>query len=381
MKSLCSPVASARHFDRGAASVRLLLSFCLICVAGTLAVDFTIGHALARQISNSPLTVHEWGTFTSISSPNGATMTWLPLTGSTDLPTFVEHLANTDFKGGLRGTIRMETPVLYFYAPREATVSVRATFAKGLITEWYPHADVYAIDARRDFALEQKHTEGTITWSHVAVEPSAAPNFPLDSARDNRYYAARATSASPLSIDTPSGPQRERFLFYRGVSAILPPLTATLAADNFVQVQNHFADAIPAAVLFERRGSKLGYRLLGPLAGEATISVPSLDASLDSFCSTFEQLLVSQGLFPDEAHAMLETWKTSWFDDGSRILYIVPRRFVDSAGDKPKPSSVCGGLSPSLLACLHDFVMSPAGRISKMLPYVSAGCWQMSCTA
>jgi len=31
------------------------------------------------------------------------------------------------------------------------------------------------------------------------------------------------------------------------------------------------------------------------------------------------------------------------------------RRFVDSAGDKAKPSSVCSSRSPPLLACLHDF--------------------------
>jgi hypothetical protein len=27
---------------------------------------------------------------------------------------------------------------------------------------------------------------------------------------------------------------------------------------------------------------------------------------------------------------MLETWKDSWFEEGSRILYVVPRAFVDS---------------------------------------------------
>jgi len=323
---------------RGAARLRPMpapfrMLACLTVLLTLASSQFQVSSFEAfAQVTNheTRLTAHEWGTFTSISSPSGAPMTWLPLTGSTDLPSFVEHLADTDFKGGLRGTIRMETPVLYFYSPRETIVSVHATFAKGLITEWYPHADVPAIDARRDFALEQKHTEGAITWSHVAVEPNASPNFPLGALPDNRYYAARATSANPISIDTPSGPQRERFLFYRGVSAILPPLAATLAADNSIRLQNHFGDAIPAAIVFERRGSKLGYRTLGPLASAATIAPPSLDASLDSLDSTLEQLLISEGLFPDEAHAMLETWKTSWFDDGSRILYIVPRRFVDS---------------------------------------------------
>ena len=37
-------------------------------------------------------------------------------------------------------TVRMETPVLYFYSARKTTVSVAVDFPKGLITEWYPHA-------------------------------------------------------------------------------------------------------------------------------------------------------------------------------------------------------------------------------------------------
>jgi hypothetical protein len=27
---------------------------------------------------------------------------------------------------------------------------------------------------------------------------------------------------------------------------------------------------------------------------------------------------------------MLETWKNSWFEEGFRLIYIVPRRFLDS---------------------------------------------------
>ena len=53
----------------------------------------------------------------------------------------MEHISDANFKQGLRGTIRMETPVLYFYSPRDVTVSARVAFSRGLITEWYPHAD------------------------------------------------------------------------------------------------------------------------------------------------------------------------------------------------------------------------------------------------
>ena len=281
-----------------------------------------------HQSLAAALVVHEWGTFTSIAGPDGLAMDWLPLTGSTDLPDFVEHLANADFKGGLRGTVRMETPVLYFYSPQETTVSVQATFSKGLITEWYPHGSTPTLDPRHDISLERKRAEGTITWDAVHIQPGAAADFPIGRA-ENIYYAARETSAVPLTVNTSAGPQRERFLFYRGVSAILPPVTATISGES-VHLQNQFLEQIAAAILFERRGVRLGYRILGPLQGQDTLTSPPLDGSLDFLLSELEGLLISQGLFPDEAHAMLETWKNSWFEEGSRVIYIVPRAFVDS---------------------------------------------------
>jgi hypothetical protein len=70
--------------------------------------------------------------------------------------------------------------------------------------------------------------------------------------------------------------------------------------------------------------------MLGPLRDQASYASTELSSSLDSLSSNLEGILISQGLFPDEAHAMLETWKTSWFEEGSRLIYIVPRRFIDS---------------------------------------------------
>ena len=256
-------------------------------------------------------------------------MDWLPLTGSTDLPSFVEHLGEVNFKGGLSGTIHMETPVLYFYSPRETTASVHVSFSKGLITEWYPHASVPAIDYRRDMSLSQKRAQGGITWNSIHIQPGGSNDFPTD-ASNNHYYAARNTSSAPLLVDTSSGPQREKFLFYRGVSALLPPLTATISSHNTVLLQNHFPAQIPNVILFERRGNKLGYSILGPLQDQASLSTPTLDGSLDALSSDLEGLLISQGLNADEAHAMLETWKNSWFEEGSRLIYIVPRGIVDS---------------------------------------------------
>jgi len=293
-------------------------------------LSFSLLHANPKQLPEPDLTAHEWGTFTSIAGPDGNSMGWLPLTGSTDLPAFVEHFRDVAFKGGLRGTVRMETPVLYFYSPRETTVSVNVSFAKGLITEWYPHADsVNPRLAPRDFSLFNMKSSGSIAWNSVHIDPQGSIDFPTDNS-GNHYFAARNTSAAPLSVESPSGPQREKFLFYRGVSAFSVPINATVTADSTIHLQNIMSEEIPAAILFERRGAKLGYRMLGPLREQAAFAPPELSSSLDSLSSNVEGILISQGLFPDEAHAMLETWKNSWFEEGSRLIYIVPRRFVDS---------------------------------------------------
>jgi hypothetical protein len=296
-----------------------------------------------QNFSPSELTVHEWGTFTSISGKDGRAIYWLPLTGSTDLPSFVEHLREPNFKGGLRGTIRMETPVIYFYSPREATLSVRVSFAKGLITEWYPHsASAAAVDPRKDFSLYLMQGHGSIAWNSVHIEPGGATDFPHD-ATENHYYAARGTSSAPVRVTTPSGDQHERFLFYRGVSAFTPPISAEVSDNGTVLVQNHIQEEVPDVILFERRGDKVGYRILGPLANQASLASPQLEGSLPALFSDLEGMLISQGLHADEAHAMLETWKTSWFEEGSRLFYLVPSNFVDSVlplSISPVPSEI-----------------------------------------
>jgi len=322
-----------KFLTTGAARLRLLHHFFplrLFVAALFFVLPFSMRHANGKQLPENDLTVHEWGTLTSIASPDGDSMDWLPLTGSTDLPSFVEHFREVAFKGGLRGTTRMETPVLYFYTPRELTVSASVSFAKGLITEWYPHADsANPALTTRDYSLFNEKSPGAIAWNSVHIDPHGSTDFPMNNS-ENHYFAARRTSSAPISVETPSGPQHEKFLFYRGVSAFSVPINATVASDSTIHLQNQLPEEIPAAILFERRGAQLGYRMLGPLHDQAAYAPLQLSASLDSLSTALEGILISQGLFPDEAHAMLETWKYSWFEEGSRLIYIVPRHFIDS---------------------------------------------------
>jgi hypothetical protein len=284
---------------------------------------------IADEPHTSPdLTVHEWGTFTAVTGKDGNAVEWAPLTGSTDLPGFVEHFSDANFKLRLRGTIRMETPVLYFYSPRDKTVSVKVTFSQGVISEWYPHAvRVQPSGVLRNTNLRQLKNDGSIEWRGVALSPNLSGEFPRED-RANRYYAARNTSSVPLCVKTTAGDQQEKFLFYRGVSAALLPVSARQSADGKLLVKNLDENGIPAIILFERRSERAGYRFVRSPSDETVLEPPPLTA-MDSLSGDLEALLVDQGLFADEAHAMVETWRDSWFEEGSRLLYIVPRGFVD----------------------------------------------------
>ena len=311
--------------------VRSWLHRLLVC--GLLVVS--VAGWTADEHAIPDLTVHEWGTFTAIAGKDGRAAEWLPLgfpryPASTDLPQFVEHINGVNFKLGLRGTIRMETPVLYLYSPRDVTVSARVSFSRGLITEWYPHADrVQPAGVLSDASLSQLRTDGSITWNHVAVSPNLAGEFPSN-VQSNRYYAARETASSPLRVQTSVGEQQEKFLFYRGVSASPLPVSAKLTSDGKLAVKSLSGDEIPNAFFFERRGERVGYRLTGALTDEIDVSPPVLNGSLDSLYGDLEEILVGQGLYRDEAHAMIKTWKDSWFEEGSRLIYIVPRGFIDN---------------------------------------------------
>jgi len=278
----------------------------------------------------SGLTVHEWGTFTSIAGEKGQAAEWSPLTGSTDLPEFVEHFRNAGFKLGLRGTVRMETPVLYFYDSREETVSVNVRFAKGVITEWYPQASrVEPTAALYDASLNGKQPDGTISWDAVTVAPGLRADFRAEN-QESHYYEARQTASTPVFVRTPHGVQREKFLFYRGVGNFAVPVAAQLANGGQVLIENRGEEEIPGVILFERRGEKVGFRIGGAVKDRAILEPPVLTETVDSLGRDLEGLLVLRGLYQDEAHAMVETWRNSWFEEGSRLLYLVPSGFLSA---------------------------------------------------
>ena len=347
-----------------------------VFVSGLIACAAAAGLAAAdRPGSKSSLVVHEWGTFTSVAGADGQAVPWRPLNGPSDLPCFVHVLKDgpkTWVPGGLPAVsalVRMETPVIYFYAPpgAEQTVDVRVDFNQGLMTEWYPTASTAPKFIPKDIAANIS----TLEWNGVRIMPDAMPAYPKESA-PSHYYAARETGANPIRM---SG-QAEKFLFYRGLASFPIALAATAVDDQRVRVENTGRD-IPRVVLFQNRGGRIGYRLAAAPRGVTTIEAPEFGASFESLGTDLERLLVEQGLYDAEATAMVATWRDSWFEEGTRLFYLVPQASVDATlplSIRPAPSRVVRAFvgrlelaTPAILADIERALL--AGNIKALLPY------------
>jgi hypothetical protein len=307
-----------------------LVAGCLVAVAMATVIGIKLsgrisaGSKAAQKVlsGDSHLVVHEWGTFTSIAGKDGVALEWRPLNGSTDLPGFVhtiqegaKGLRHPTLKADLAATVRMETPVLYFYSENEMDVSVKVDFPKGKITEWYPQA--------RDVGT-------SIDWGRLKVMPGAAVNLPVEY-KESHYYPARDTDAAPVQVCATNGKlaQQEKFLFYRGVGTFDLPVSVQLESEKVV-LRNLGKDEIAHLIIFENRGGKLGYRLLDTFTGEMTLERPALDRNIDSLLYDLKVMLVASGLYEKEATAMIETWRSSWFGEGMRVFYILPRNATDA---------------------------------------------------
>ncbi|MDT4954810.1 MAG: hypothetical protein QOJ02_2948 [Acidobacteriota bacterium] len=321
------------------------------------------------------LVVHEWGTFTSIAGRDGVALEWRPLNGPSDLPKFVHTMQEGN--GGLRhrdvgkndlmASVRMETPVLYFYSGKEMDVSVKVDFPKGKITEWYPQA----------------RSVGTnVDWGKLKVMPGAAVNLPVESAHSH-YYPAREVDAAPVQVCSTNGKpgQQEKFLFYRGVGTFDLPLSVKLEGESVV-LKNTGKNEIAHLVIFENRGGKIGYRLCDRFTGEMTHERPSLDKNMDSLLADLKQILVASGLYEKEAEAMIKTWSSSWFEEGMRVFYILPRQTTDAilpVTIDPRPAElvrVLVGRAEVITPEMERSVQQQVGRLSDPSPEVREAAMQ-----
>jgi len=86
----------------------------------------------------------------------------------------------------------------------------------------------------------------------------------------------------------------------------------------------------------------VAYRMGGALRDTLTLARPE-SGDLTSLRKDLQAILTANGLYPREAAAMLETWRDSWFTEGTRLLYVVPQAAVDAIlplDIEPRPAQV-----------------------------------------
>lgn len=330
--------------------------FAVLLVFAVSISDYYRPVATSVEAKEADLIVHEWGTFTTIAGKNGVALDWRPLNGPSDLPSFVYTEGENGFRGthrsGGKGEIarvRMETPVIYFYTPKEMDVSVRVTFPEGKITEWYPQAGF----VNNMFGPNQtgRTFANGINWGTVKLLPNHPENY-LREAADSHYYPARETDSVPIQVCNADKTriEHEKFLFYRGtgnfdlpLKAVLENKEVVLTASNAQYLAKKGApdQGLVDMVVFEKRGNKMGYKYIPQLLGETRVERPALDKTLEQVYSQLKKSLTAHGLYEKEADAMIKTWSDSWFEEGLRVFYFVPRTVTDrilplTVSPKPK---------------------------------------------
>lgn len=290
--------------------------------------------------ANDDFRVHEWGTFTTFHGPNGGSLEWYQL-GNRDpinrLPGFVQQGIGSKL-GNFR--TRMETPVIYFYTAVPREVRVTASMTEGHITELYPGLKgIKPLGTIPPFSAPWFEIEWKINLIPPERDRAKEITLPVDpELPDNHYFEARNVpeAAYVENITNDEELQHEKFIFYRGAGREF--MNAPILLDEsggFATVENS-----PLEIwLIQNRNDRLNWtklnrdnpkdlvedRLGSILDGEPSVTVE------DELVSSLHLALVTQGLSESEASAMINTWKSHWFDEpGLRTLTIVPREVVDA---------------------------------------------------
>jgi hypothetical protein len=338
-------------------------------IAAALCFGFTQPKLNADNADKPSYVAHEWGTFTTFSGSDGVFMEFRPLADrQSDLPAFVwdrtTHRSSPWLtKGHIRGRVRMETPVIYFYTDTVQNVNVKVDFPQGLLTEFFP--PVQSMSPPLDW--EAAYSEGelignsSLDWGTVTLMPatSLVPSTIKGDSRqqlanyfeenlvpnsdDCPHYAyARNTDAALVhvqALDMPSfrGDEREqasfveKFLFYRGVGKFDLPLKANFDKSDRPLLKNLGSDAINAAVMIEVRNETISISDVVRINAMDSYDFKQLmPTDRESVKRAVQQILNNEGLYEKEAASMVATWDDSWFtEQGSRILYTVPTGLID----------------------------------------------------
>lgn len=305
------------------------------------------------------LTIHEWGTFTSFMGSDGTRMEGMHHEEEA-LPDFVygfhhpqddgnflrdyqkcgfkipcEYLTLVDNNAsdvipknplGRGITQKMETPVIYFYGDVGDKVRVNIDFPEGIISQYYPKAKAYAPHYDAVTSLGPSR----FTFDVELLEKTLTEGLPATT-KNSVWNPSRMVNANTIAV----GKEREKFIFYRGVGDFDAQLAVTNDGKNLT-LKNHAASSISHAFLLFFDGNHGAIKSLGTIDTEKTVAISmkngmlTTDRYIDRAKTLIKNALVKDGLFDDEALALVNTWERSYFKTpGLRVLYIVPREVTD----------------------------------------------------
>ncbi|MES1263159.1 MAG: hypothetical protein ABUL69_02305, partial [Peristeroidobacter soli] len=258
-------------------------------------------------------------------------------------------------------TMRLETPVIYFHPPPnqkyENPIDVTVRFRGGVINEFYPGGDAsVALDFDRvqdkveagvirqwNGAVLNNYVIGTLQWKGLRLHDTVVA--PLT--KSEIWLAPREVSS--MSVFSADAGEGEQYLFYRGV-AHLDALFQTTLTRGHITLRSPalltWLDAptvVPHVWLADVRADGLiafrqhaAVTLRKEEVGKELAKIKRFDtgdyteAGAAQLRLSLKRALIEQGLFADEANAMLNTWKASYFEKpGLRVFYIVPRAWTD----------------------------------------------------
>jgi hypothetical protein len=310
------------------------------------------------------LVVHEWGTFTSLQDESGSAIGGIN-TDDEPVPKFVHRLSDflllgpTElppilFQGAPHChpdvTMRLETPVIYFHPSKTssmgASINVRVKFRGGWLSEFYPNADADTPGLKSgafQFGRLQSSTISSLGWESLQIGGgSSGP--PTTS---HVWTAPRAVQAAALRA---KNGESEKFLFYRGVGHVNAPLKISSELGELTfrsQLQDGIAagGSMPIRLLWLvdiRPDGKAAFRILAPLTldydADKILAKTAGDfepgdyrsSNVEGLRKSLQDALVGEGLFSDEAQALLNTWELSYFKSaGLRVFFIVPCAWTD----------------------------------------------------
>ncbi len=328
------------------------------CAIGVTALLFAQSPTQTRAEADR-LVVHEWGTFTSMQGSDGVILEGLQREEEA-LPDFVYSrtkvrecpLRQYGYKGlevpATHVTQKMETPVLYFHTRTPRSVRVRVDFVGGLLTQWFPVSDLVGPPeaGRAGESLDLTKVDRSFLEWDVDLIPRGGrlpAEIPAVSPEDPWSFAREVDSALVRTVPRRKperlGPtEAEHYLFYRGLGAFSLPIEVESRSGGRLVIRNRGPHALPALFAMEMGPETGCFEALPALAAgaETTVDLSSTPrrekaAIVEGLRRAVAATLVDQGLFRDEARAMVRTWSRSWFgSSGTRLLYVVPRVVTDA---------------------------------------------------